>query len=148
MDMLRIRYFQHESDVRGVTVTELVVAAGLLVVVMSVVTSLAVRSGRLQQDSRHYRLAVDELTNQLERLTSLDADSLTDAIGALAPTAYIQTALPNPELTGERISDEHGDRLKLHLVWDRFGKRRPVTLVGWIDPLSITPIANGAEETP
>ncbi|MGI9427903.1 MAG: hypothetical protein ACR2NM_04555 [Bythopirellula sp.] len=146
--MLNIRYLKHESDLRGITVTELVVAAGLLVVVMSVVTSLAVRNGRLQHDSRHYRLAVDELTNQLERLTALDADRLADAIAELAPSAQIQGTLPNPELTSERISDEFGDRLVLHLVWDRLGKRRPVTLVGWIDAQPTASIAAGAEEQP
>jgi len=119
----------------GFTVTELIVAAGLLVVVMSIVTSLTVRSSRLRQDARHYRLAIDELTNHLERLTALDETDLDVAITALAVSPQIQATLPNPVLSAKRQSDVGGARLVLQLAWDRLGKFAPVTLVGWVNPL-------------
>ena len=118
----------------GFTLTELIVAATLLVAAMSVVGSLTVRSGRLWQDSRHYRLAIDEVTNHLERLTTLDEDDRVAAIDDLVPSEQIQHTLPNPVLTSELLSDEYGTRLVLSLTWDRPGKSTPVTLVGWVDP--------------
>ncbi len=132
----------------GFTITELIVAASLLVVVTSVVASLTVRSGRLWQDSRHYRLAIDELSNQLERLTSLDEARLATAIAELSPSQQVRDALPNPVLSAETLADEDGTRLVLHLAWDRLGKSVPVTLVGWVDPLPSSAATTASEETP
>jgi len=122
-------------DRRGLFLTELIVAAGILVVVMSVVTTLTVKNARLRQDARHYRLAVDELSNQLDRLTSLDEASRQRALENLSPSPQIEDALPNPALKAETITDADGKRLVLRLSWDRPGKRMQVTLVGWINPL-------------
>ena len=133
---------------RGLMVTELIVAATLLVVIMSVVGALTVRCGRLWQDSRHYRLAIDELTNQLERLTALNEADLAGAIAELSPSQQIRSALPSPFLSAERLADENGSRLVLQLTWDRLGKKTPVTLVGWIDPLPPTTTSAANEETP
>jgi len=116
-------------------VTELIVAATLLVVIVTVVGSLTVRCGRLWQDTRHYRLAIDELSNHLERLTTLDEDDLEMAIAGLAPSPEIRSVLPNPVLAAERIADENGNRIVLELAWDRLGKKSPVKLVGWVNPL-------------
>ncbi len=132
----------------GFTITELIVAATLLVVLMSVVGSLTVSSGRLWQDSRHYRLAIDELSNQLDRLTALDEDDLEVALVELAPSSQISSVLSNPILTAESISDENGTRLVLQLAWDRLGKKTPVTLVGWVNPLPTSETATANEETP
>jgi len=130
---------------RGFTMTELVVAATLLIAGLSVVAPLAVRSGRVWQDSRHYRLAVEELSNQLERLTSLDAVDRAAALSELVPSTQVSTALPNPMLSAETLTDENGTRLVLRLTWDRLGKSTPLTLVGWIDPLpKTTPSSTGA----
>jgi len=133
--MLNIYHRKRIRDARGFTVTELVVAAGLLVVVLSVVTSLTVSSGRLRQDSRHYRLAVDELSNQLEWLITIDEARRAEAIESLSPSPQARDMLPNPVLSAERLSDKHGNRIALHLAWDRLGKSTPVTLIGWINAL-------------
>jgi len=132
----------------GFTITELIVAATLLVVIMSVVASLTVRSGRLWQDSRHFPLAVDELSNQLERLTSLDEASRAEAITKLSPSIQMLDTLPNPVLTAETLADESGTRLVLHLAWDRLGKSSPVTLVGWVDPLPTEAKPAAGEKSP
>jgi len=132
----------------GFTITELIVAATLLVVIMSVVASLTVRSGRLWQDSRHYRLAVDELSNQLERLISLDEASRAEEITKLSPSTQMLDTLPNPVLTAETLADESGTRLVLHLTWDRLGKSSPVTLVGWVDPLPTETKSAAGEKSP
>ena len=126
--------------------TELVVAAGLLVVVMSVVTSLAVRSNRLSQDSRQYRLALDELSNQLERLTSAGEARLSDSLESLSPSSEISSTLPNPVLSAELLVDEYGTRIAMHLSWDRIGKHTPVTLIGWVAPIATHSDSYATEE--
>ena len=129
---------------RGFLMTELIVAATLLIAVMSVVTPLAVRSGRLWQDSRHYRLAIEELSNQLERLTALNARQRKIAVQKLALSPEISTVLPNPVLSAETLADEDGIRLVLHLSWDRLGKNNPVAMVAWIDSSAVSaPADNG-----
>ena len=116
---------------RGVMMTELIVAAILMIAILSFLVPLALHTGRLWNDTQHYRRAIEELTNQLERLTTLDAESLDASLGELQPSAEIQSALPNPRLTGERIADEHGTRVRLEIVWDRVGNPMPVSLSAW-----------------
>ena len=124
---------------RGFTLTELVVASSLLVAVMAMVAPLTVRSGRLWQESRHQQLAMDELSNQLERLTALDAEARTAALPQLAPSELVTAALPWATIQAETVRDEHGTRLVLRLNWDGRGNpSRPsssLTLVGWLDPM-------------
>lgn len=122
------------SPRRGLVMTELVVAATLLITALSLVVTLSFRTGKLWQDSRHYKLAVEELTNQLERLTILDEAELDAALAEPAVSDAIQTALPNPRLSGTKVSDENGTRVVLEIQWDRIGKAEPLTLVGWIRP--------------
>jgi hypothetical protein len=118
-------------------ITELVVAAGLLMTAVAVVTPLAVKGGRLWLDSRHYRLAVDEVSNQLERLTALNATDRSAAIASLEPSPQAQRALPRPVLTAETLADEYGERLVVSLNWARPRGSKPVSLVGWIPPENI-----------
>jgi len=132
-------HFHNIAKRRGFTMTELVVAATLLTTMMSVVAPLAVRSSRLWQDSRYYRLALEELTNQWEHLASLDEADRPAAIADLTPSTQISAALPNPVLTAETSTDEDGTRVTLSLTWDRLGQNAPVTLVGWVNPLPSLP---------
>ena len=71
----------------GFTMTEVTVAATLLVAVVAVVTPLAVRSGQVRQDTRRHLIACEELSNQLERLTILDGAALEEGIDQLAAVA-------------------------------------------------------------
>ncbi len=127
----------------GLGMTELIVAATLLITALSLLVTLSFRTGKLWQDSRHYQLAVQELTNQQERLTSLDETALDTALTELVVSAAMQNALPNPRLTGKKISDDDGTRVLLEINWDRLGTAHPLSLVGWI-----APPAEAAEETP
>ena len=119
---------------RGLMITELIVAATLLITALSLVVTLSFRTGKLWQDSRHYKLAVEELTNQLERLTVLDETELDAALAELETSETIQSALPNPRLSGTKLSDENGPRVILEIQWDRIGQAEPLTLVGWLVP--------------
>jgi hypothetical protein len=125
---------RNRSHRRGLFMTELIVAAILLITSLSLLVTLSFRTGKLWQDSRHYTLAVNELTNQLERLTALDAAEIDEQLAELAPSAAIQAALPNPKIAGEKLTDEYGVRVRLEIEWDRPGNAKPVTLTAWVTP--------------
>lgn len=120
------------SSRHGTSMTELLVAATLLISALAFAGPLAVRSGRLQQDARHYQSALDELSNQLELLTALENDGREAALVDLVPSQAAQAALPHPQLSSEMIDDADGLRLVLQIHWDRLGRPKPLTLVGWI----------------
>lgn len=119
------------------TLTEVMVASTLLVAVMGTLAPLAIRCGQLWQESRHQQLAIDELANQLERLTLMDDSDRRDAINDLSLSAPLGEALPDATLSAELISDQHGSRIEMSLTWNRPGipTAGPMKLVGWIDPL-------------
>ena len=50
---------------------EMLVAFTLLTSVLALSAPLVVRHGRVLVTARHYRLALEELSNQMERLTAL-----------------------------------------------------------------------------
>lgn len=131
---LTMNHYRSRSTRRGLMMTEVIVAAILLIASLSLLVTLSFRTGKLWQDSRHYALAVDELTNQLERLTALDAAEIDEQLTVLTPSAAIQSALPNPQISGEKLTDEYGVRVVLALQWDRPGNAKPVTLTAWVAP--------------
>ena len=61
----------------GFTLTELLVAATLLIAVLSVAAQLTVRTDRLRQDVRREQIALDELANQLDRILAADRPQRT-----------------------------------------------------------------------
>jgi type II secretory pathway pseudopilin PulG len=120
----------------GFTSTEVVVAASLLAAAMGIVGPLAVQTTRLAQDSRQQRLALDELSDQIERLTALDPPSRSDALQQLQVSEALSYAAPEATIQGETLRDADGVRLVLTLQWNHPSRpRAPVQLVGWLDPL-------------
>ncbi len=119
---------------RGLCMTELLVAATLLIGAMSFLGPLSVRSGRLRQDARHYQSALEEASNQIEQLTALPDDERSAALTELAPSKEAQAALPNPQLSAETIDDADGLRLVIRIQWDRLGQAEPLSLMAWIKP--------------
>ena len=116
----------------GTTMIELVVSAMLLVTVMTFVTTLAFRVGLIWKDTGHHRLAMNELSNQLEVLTSLNPDQIPDALKEVQPSPMVIGTLDQPELSGDWLDDELGRRIVLRLNWQRRNPGKPVTLVGWV----------------
>jgi len=130
--------------------TEVVVAATLLVSLIGLVAPLAARFGRIWQTTRVYRLGVNELANRMEILTRMDATNCVAAIAEMSCSSAIMQAMPNAKLTGELIQDSDGRRLKLKLKLDQ-DKLAPLLLVGWLlektteaeNTLAYTPERNG-----
>lgn len=118
---------------RGLTITEVVVAATLVVSMIGLVAPLTVRIGRVWQSTRQYRLAFNELANQMELLSSLEVARCEDALPSLKPSANVVESLPGARLDGEMIRDQDGTRLVLSLNWDRGSQSVPISLVGWLN---------------
>ena len=116
----------------GFAMLELIVAAVLLTALLACLTPLAVSAGRLWQDSQRSRLALDELSNQLETLTQLNAAEAKLALSALMVSEQVAARLPNAQLSGEILFDEDGPRISLTLRWDRVGPAKSMNLVGWL----------------
>jgi Tfp pilus assembly protein FimT len=122
-----------ESMRRGASMLEILVACTLLGTVLSVATPLVVRHNRLLTAHREYQMALDELSNQLERLGALPAAELPAAVEKLAPSELAAAHLSGAKLTGELAAADEGQRLTLHLVWDEpQRKSAPVSMASWI----------------
>lgn len=116
------------------TLTELLVAATLLVTILSVATQLTVRTGRLRHETQRQQLALNELGNQMDRLTAASESQRAKWLADLRPSDEAARVLPDAELTGEELRDEHGRRLVLRLSWNQAMPTPPLLLTGWIEP--------------
>lgn len=125
---------------QGLTFTEVVVAATLVVSMIGFVAPLTVRIGRVWQSTHQYRLAFNELANQLELLTSLGVSGCDAALTNLKPSVNAAKSLPDVRLEGQLVRDEDGTRLLLCIDWDRGSQSVPVLLVGWLDTDSVEPL--------
>jgi hypothetical protein len=115
---------------------EAVVSASLMLVVMTFIAQMTQRvRGVLRQVSQQ-RVAIQELSNQLERLTMLTEDELRPELDRLVIASQSVTILPDAKLTGELIDDEFGKRLVLRLNWLRRHSGQPIEICGWLAPAS------------
>ena len=119
----------------GTSTLEVIVAFTLLTGVLAALAPLVVKHRRLLTAQRDYRLALDEVSNQLERLTALPEGEISAALQSLRPSEFAAAKLPGAELRGEFESIDFGRRLRLDLAWDEPGRRgAPVSLAAWIVP--------------
>lgn len=120
---------------RGTSVLEVLVALTLLSSVLTFSTPLLVAHGKLLKAQRNHGLALNELSNQIERLSVLPAAELPPAIEKLAPSALAAERLPGATLRGKLADSEHGQRLTLEIWWDEPNRREaPLRLTTWIAP--------------
>jgi hypothetical protein len=126
---------------RGSTLVELLVGFLLIVTTLGVSAPLVVRHERLLIDADHYRIALDELTNQLGRLRATPAAQIDAALQQLKPSELTAQRLAGAKLAGNVESGDSGRRVKLQLSWDEPQRRTlPVELVAWLS-------AENAEES-
>jgi hypothetical protein len=119
----------------GTSTLDALTAFTLIVTAISVVTPLVVRHGRLLKSQHQYRLALDELSNQLERLTTLSEEALSQAVEQIKPSEFIATRLPGAQIKAELRPAESSTRILLSLTWrDVERDKAPLTLVGWVFP--------------
>jgi hypothetical protein len=117
----------------GTTVIELLVSFSLLTTVLGVSVPLVVRHGRLLTSARHYRLALDELSNQAERLSTLPVEQVQAEIEKLQPSEFATSHLHGAKLEGKLESADRVRRVRMQIYWDEPQRREvPVTLVAWL----------------
>ncbi len=111
---------------------ECLVSATLLIAMISVVVPLTVRANRIWQDARCYRLAVNELSNQLEELTLLGDEARAQALKNWKADDQLLQVLPEAQLSGETIDDAQGKRVRVSITWRRAGPALPITMMAWV----------------
>lgn len=130
---------------RGITSLEVIVSLTLLASVLTLSTPLIVAHGRLLKAQRNYRLALDELSNQIDRLSTLPAEDLPAALEKIAPSPLAAERLPGATLRGQLADADSGQRLTLEIWWDEPNRKEaPVRLTAWITSQADT--AKGNEE--
>ena len=117
------------------TSTELVVACSLLVAATSAIATLAVKTTRLWQDSRHQQIAIDELSSELDRLSALDSSERLAAMKNLTPSKILQGISPSVTLSAS-WEDDSKSAIQLQLNWNTAQPKAPVQLTGWINPIT------------
>ena len=124
-------HIKHATPRRGITVTETLVAFGLLGTVLSTTAPLVVRHDRLLNEARVYRLAVDELSNRLAAITAMAPGEAEAAVAAM-PQEPLGGALADAKLSGVVEADDVGSRVVVTLSWPKaYRNRSDVTLTGW-----------------
>jgi hypothetical protein len=128
---------------------EVLVAFTLLTSVLSVSTPLVVRHGRLLAAHRQYRVALDELTNQLDRFTALPPEDVTRAVQQLAPSPFAVARLPGVKLQAQLAPADVGQRLTLTIAWgERERRQAPLSLAGWMPRTSPATAGQPEQEQP
>ena len=115
----------------GISSLEFMVSLSVMLVVMTFVTSLTFHVGQVWRDIEQDRLAMGELSNQLDELTRQSKDDLIKQTANLKPSAFCIAGLPNPRLNANLTDDDLGQRIDLTLVWDHRSEERKVHLSGW-----------------
>ena len=119
----------------GSSSLEAIVSFTLLSAALTFATPLVVKHSRLLAAQRDYRLALDEVSNNIERLSLLPVDELSGALSQLNPSDLIAAKLPGAELRGKLDDADIGRRLTLRLSWQaQQGVPTTVSLCTWVLP--------------
>jgi hypothetical protein len=139
----------HSQLVRGTTTIELMVSFSLLTAVLGAALPLVVRHGRILSSARQYRIALDELSNQAERISILSEEGAAEQIDALKPSDFALERLPGAELSTQLAADSNGQWITLSLTWEEPGRRAaPVSLVAWLPREPKSAASTPAEGSP
>ena len=121
----------------GLSSLEVIVSLTLLGSVLALSTPLIVAHGRLLKAQRNYRLALDELSNQFDRMSALPAADLPRAMDEIAPSALAAERLPGAVLRGQLAETDLGRRLTLEIWWEEPNRQAaPVRMTAWVVPLT------------
>ena len=118
---------------RGVSLLELLIATSLLITTMTISGRFVAASQRIWQQTRHARLALEELTNRIDLLRTVPRDALAEELRQLTPSSWIAEILADPALEGETITDELGARIRHTLRWNTGTETTSRQLIAWLD---------------
>ena len=111
---------------------ELLVSVVITLATVTAITSLIFKCGMIWKDVSQRRVAVQELSSQLEELTLMDEDSAKERIEELKLSKICKERLPKAKLSGVLSEDNLGVRIQLSLNWKRPVESKPVILCGWL----------------
>src|SRR3954468_10955777 len=138
-----IRTHRAVASRRGATtMLEAIVALSLLMSALSVSLPLIFKHGRLLIEQRNYRVALDELSNHIDRLTATSAADLPGSLRQLAVSSFTTERLHDAKLTSDLKSAEFGQRVTLTLTW-KSAQEQKVALAGWIFPSAPAALNSG-----
>ena len=116
----------------GFVSIEILVAATLLVALISSLAAMQYRLLLVAKDTKHYQLALHEAANQIIELQAAPLPKLDEAIELATINEEVLQALPGGKMQIEKIADTKGTRVIVRLTWERLGASVPVELTGWI----------------
>lgn len=123
---------RNSNQRRGSILSEAIVSAAILMAGIGIVARAQYNLRRLWGDTRHFQLATDELSNQLERLSNQNKTQVIESLQNLQVSQPIANVLPEAKIVGELVEDSHGTRIQLSLDWKRIGQGKPLELTGWL----------------
>lgn len=115
----------------GVSSIEFLVSFSVMVTVMTFATSMTLNISRVWRDIEHQRLAVCELSNQLEEITQLSGEDLIQRVDQIELSEFCNQGLDEPRISAKISSDVLGQRIDLELAWKRHPVEKKVRLSGW-----------------
>jgi type II secretory pathway pseudopilin PulG len=127
----RVKKYRRRS---GFSYAEVLVSATVLTTIMSLVTVSSFRISRVWKDIRQQNVALNELSNQLDRLTALPVKDVQELIDQLKPSDECDLALTQPNLSGVvETQSPFGHRLTGSITWQtKSGKTsQPLKLSAW-----------------
>lgn len=130
---------------RGFTVIEVSLALAVLLAASILLTQFLVASSQQRKLADQRRLALEELSNRLERVMAAKWEDVNvPAIEGQEFSQTVQENLPAAILTVD-ITDEpggptSGKRVRLEISWEQHGQRvSPIGLTGWKFPAREAP---------
>ena len=127
----------HRTLRRGAMLVETAIGIALAVVAMMAVAQLVAVVAKQRHETAQFQLAIQEVSNVMERMTVLPWDELTtEAAEQFVASRDSAVALDDPELT-ITVSDVDDSlpakRIEVTLAWRDQAHRRvePVRLVAW-----------------
>jgi len=122
---------------RGLAMFELVTSAVAMVTIMSFVTTLCFRTSNIWKDIGQQRVAVSELSNQLDRLTRMKLPQIEKELQSLEPSGYCKKTLREAQLFGKLEQSDLGPHITLKINWKRRFAGKPIALVGWVANVNV-----------
>jgi len=123
---------RRDSHRFGFVSIEILVAATLLVALISSLAAMQYRLLLVAKDTKHYQLALHEAANQIIGLQTVPLRKLDEAIELATINEEVSRSLPGGKMQIEKIADTKGTRVVVRLTWERLGASVPVELTGWI----------------
>ena len=115
----------------GALLAEAMVGLAVMLVVVTTFSTLCFRIHNVWREVGYQRVAMMELSNQLEYLTQLDTNELASKLEALTPSEACRRTLNQPVISGHLEESKLGTRIVLELNWQRAVPSHPMRLVGW-----------------